>query len=175
YHIAGIDWGLEDPHCVLDIGVTADRRLIVLREHYGRLMTTSQLAPLIALWHKEVKFRKLYCDPSAADLIQQTYDKGVPIGQSKNGKISGYANNDVANGIAKLKSLFRNKVILIDRSCTYLISELQAYKYKEGTEKPIEKNDHSVDAFRYAVTDFSPDMDVISFKGTFTNLFKRRF
>ncbi|GAG99203.1 unnamed protein product, partial [marine sediment metagenome] len=34
-------------------------------------MTTSQLAPLIADWHKTSKFRKLYCDPSAADLIQQ--------------------------------------------------------------------------------------------------------
>ncbi|GAG83582.1 unnamed protein product, partial [marine sediment metagenome] len=85
------------------------------------------------------------------------------------------ANNDVANGIAKLKSLFRNKVILVDETCVSLISELQAYRYKEGTEKPIEQNDHSCDALRYVVTDFNPDMDVISFKGTFTNLFKRRY
>lgn len=175
YHIAGIDWGLENPHCILDIGVTADRRLIVLREHYGKKMTTSELAPLIATWHKTSKFRKLYCDPSAADLIQQVYDKGLPVAHSKNGKLQGYANNDVDNGIAKVKSILRNKLILVDKSCTYLISEIQAYRYKEGTEKPIKENDHSCDALRYAVTDFNPDMDVISFKGTFTNLFKRRF
>ena len=175
YHIAGIDWGLENPHCILDIGVTADRRLIVLREHYGKKMTTSELAPLIAEWHKKSKFRKLYCDPSAADLIQQVYDKGLPIAYSKTGKIQGYANNDVDNGIAKMKSLLRNKLILVDRSCTNLIMEMQAYRYKEGTEKPIKENDHSVDAFRYGVTDFNPDTDTIGFKGTFTNLFKRRY
>lgn len=175
YHIAGIDWGLENPHCVLDIGVTADKRLIVLREHYGKKMTTSELAPLIAQWNKESKFRKLYCDPSAADLIQQVYDKGAPIAHSKNGKLQGYANNDVDNGIAKVKSILRNKLILVDESCTHLISELQAYRYKEGTEKPIKENDHSCDALRYGVTDFNPDTDIIGFKGTLTNLFKRRF
>ena len=84
------------------------------------------------------------------------------------------SNNDVDNGIAKVKSILRNKLLLVDESCTRLISELQAYRYKEGTEKPIKENDHSCDALRYGVTDFNPDTDTIGFKGTLTNLFKRR-
>lgn len=179
YHICGVDWGLENPHCVLDIGVTNDKRLIILREHYGKGMTTSELSKLIANWHKNSNFRKVYCDPSANDLIQQTYERGVPIAYSQNEKLHSYANNDVENGIAKVKSLLRKKLILYDMGCMIFPKEMQAYRYKEGTEKPQkdgkDNGDHSCDAFRYAITDFLPDTNILKFTGVISNVFKRRF
>jgi PBSX family phage terminase large subunit len=166
YHIAGVDWGLSSPHCVLDVGVTKDKRLIVLREHYDKKMTTAELSKLIQQWHKEVNFRKVYCDPSANDLIQQTYEKGVPIAYSTKDKLHSYAESgagSVDNGIARVKSLLRKNLILYDISCTHYEQEMQAYRYKEGTEKPIKEQDHACDTIRYATTDFNPDAKSIGF------------
>lgn len=173
-HICGIDWGLQNPHCVLDIGITNDNRLVVLREHYGTKMTTDELSKLIAEWHKDVKFSKVYIDPSAADLIQQCYERGVPCATSKSDTLHGFADNDVQNGIAKVQSLLRQKLILVNKICINYIKEMMAYRYQEGTEKPIKENDHACDAFRYGVTDFNPDGKCIGFKGLVTDLFRRR-
>lgn len=178
YHIAGMDWGLENPHCILDIGITKDRRLIVLREHYGKGMTTRELSKLLADWHKEVNFRKVFCDPSANDLIQQAYERGVPVAYSAGGKLHSYAMSgagSVGNGIAKVKSLLKQKLILYDDSCINFEKEMQAYRYKEGTERPIEEDDHAPDAFRYGITEFLPDTDTIKFTGIISKLFRRRF
>ena len=101
----------------------------------------------------------MYFDPSAADLIQQCYDLGLPSGRKTSNGITSYANNDVNSGISKLKSMFKNNSIIIDNRCNTLIKELKAYRFNEGTEKPIKKNDDSCDSIRYLITDFNPYKD----------------
>jgi len=150
YNICGIDWGLNSPHCILVIGVTESNKLIIKEEDYASMVTTEQLSKKVAKLHEYYKFKNVYVDPSAADLIQQIQDRGVPV-------IGGY--NDIENGIAKLKSIFVGNDIYIDVSCHNLIMELQAYRYKPGTEIPIKENDHAPDALRYGVTDYSPYAD----------------
>jgi len=147
YHLYGIDWGINTPHCILIAGITEHNKLVIKREYYDTKVTTAQLSKKIAKLHGEFKFKSGYVDPSAADLIQQIQDRGVPVTQ-------GY--NDVENGIAKLKSIFVGNDIYIDVSCHNLILELQAYRYKTDTEIPIKENDHSCDALRYLVTDYNP-------------------
>jgi len=154
YHICGIDWGLNSPHCVLVMGVTESNKLVVKEEQYATMVTTEQLSKRIAELHTHYKFKNVYVDPSAADLIQQIQDRGIPV-------IGGY--NDVENGIAKVKSIFVSNYVYIDSSCHNLIMELQAYRYKPGTEIPIKELDHAPDALRYGVTDYNPYTEDSSF------------
>jgi phage terminase large subunit len=154
YHILGVDWGLNTPHCLLVMGVTKNNKLVVKKEIYGKRVTTEQLSKKIASLHKDYAFKTVYIDPSAADLILQCQDRGVPT-------IGGY--NDVPNGISKMKSIFAGKHIYIDKSCYNLIMQLQAYRYKKGTEMPLKEDDHAPDALRYGVTNYSPYSDDTGF------------
>jgi hypothetical protein len=154
YHICGIDWGLNTPHCVLVMGITTNNKLIVKEEFYNERVTTMELSKQVAKLHDRYNFRKVYVDPSAADLILQLQDRNVPT-------TGGY--NDVDNGIAKAKSVFASNNISIDNNCINLIKQLQAYRYKTGTEIPIKENDHAPDAFRYGITDYSPYIDEVGF------------
>ncbi|GAG95027.1 unnamed protein product [marine sediment metagenome] len=159
YKIAGVDWGLRDPHAILVAGVTSDNRLVLLEEHYKMNVSTHDLSKKLADLHKEHKFRKVYCDPSAADLILQAYNRGVPIGKKTDSGIKSYADNDVKSGIARMQSLFKNNVILVDTKCFNFIREHRNYRYMEGKDKPTEKDDHTCDAARYLTTEFNPYAD----------------
>jgi len=93
----------------------------------------------------------VYCDPSAKDLIVQTKLLGVPIEK---------ADNDVESGIGKINSLLQKDRLKVDRHCYHLIREFPAYHRKKDrlnnnpTEEPVKQDDHSLDALRYALTNF---------------------
>ena len=159
YHICGIDWGLRNPYAILVGGVTEDDRIVIKEERYGTNKSSHELAKDLATLHKEYKFKKAYCDPSAADLIFQSYNLGVPIGKRSGGAITSFADNDVDSGISRMKSLFKNNMILVDKSCHFFKREHMSYRYQEGKEKPIKKDDHTCDAARYLTTDFNPYVD----------------
>jgi len=157
YKIAAVDWGLRDPYCILVGGVTVDNRLLILEEHYAKNTSSHELSKKLAQLHSKHHFRKVYIDPSAADLILQTYERGVPCASKRsNGTLKSWANNDIAFGISRLRSLFKHKLVLIDKSAHNLRKQIPAYRFKEGSDKPIEENDHAVDTIRYLVTDFDP-------------------
>lgn len=157
YYIAAVDYGLRDPSCILIAGVTNDNRMIIKEEFYKEGVTSHELAKKLQGFHKTYNFRKVYIDPSAADLIQQTYELGVPAGKRTNEGIKSWSNRDIAFGIARLNSLFKHNMIVIDTDCINLKEEIPAYRYQEGTDKPKKgQKDHAVDTARYLVTDFDP-------------------
>jgi len=157
YKILAVDWGLRDPYCILVGGVTNDNRLLILEEYYSKKTTSHELSKMIAKLHSQHYFRKGYIDPSAADLILQCYQRGVPCGSRRNnGDIRSLSNNDVTFTISRLQTLFKHNMILIDKSCHNLRKQIPSYRYEEGTDKPRKENDHAVDALRYLVTDFDP-------------------
>jgi PBSX family phage terminase large subunit len=168
YMIAGVDWGLRDPYVILIGGVTSDNRLIIKYEYYGKGITTKELAEKLAKLHEEHKFRKVYCDPSAADLILQAYNQGVPIGKKVGSEIRSFADRDIFSGIARVQSLFKNDSLLVDTSCINFRKEHSSYRYSEGKDKPMKgQKDHTCDATRYLTSDFNPYSDDNYFENVF--------
>ena len=109
YKIAAVDWGLRDPYCILVGGVTTDNRLLILEEYYDKNTSSHDLSKKLAELHKKHHFRKVYIDPSAADLILQTYERGVPCASKRsNNTLKSWANNDRTFGISRLRSLFKD-------------------------------------------------------------------
>jgi PBSX family phage terminase large subunit len=149
--IAGVDWGIKNPSCIISVGITKEKEAIVIDEFYESGKTSVQIAEKIATLHKHHHYKKVYCDPSALDLITQTKDLKVPIDK---------ADNDVSGGIGKVKSLLKTYKLHVDKSCKNLIRELQSYRYERDkmnhnpTEKPVKEDDHSCDALRYAFTNY---------------------
>lgn len=151
YYIAGVDFGTRNASCILTIGVTKDKHAIVVNEHYVP-STSSDLAKEIQRLHeKKYHYKKIFIDPAALDLITQCEQLRLPAEAGI---------NKVEPGIAKVKSLLKKNLILIDKYCSHLINEMQAYHYEKNklnvnpTEKPAKVDDHACDALRYALFSF---------------------
>jgi len=151
YYIAGVDFGTRNASCVLTIGITKDKHAIVVDEFYSPSTSADLAKEIQALHEKKYHYRKVFCDPAALDLITQCEQLKIPIEAGI---------NKVEPGIAKVKSLLKKNLILIDKYCSHLINELQAYHYEKNklnanpTEKPAKVDDHAVDALRYALFSF---------------------
>ncbi len=150
YFIAGVDWGMNDPTCILLILVTKDGQLKVFEEYYVHEETSNKIAHVLADYNKKYKFQKVYIDPSANNLRKEADLLGVPCAD-KNDK--SYADNNVLDGIARVSNVINKNIITIDTSCVNLVRSLLAYHYKEETNMPVKKDDHAADALRYALSD----------------------
>lgn len=150
YYIAGVDFGTRNPSCVLTIGITKNKRAMIVNEYYAP-STSSDLAKKIQELHEHYNYRKVFIDPAALDLITQCEQLKIPAEAGI---------NKVEPGIAKIKSMLQRNLILIDKFCGNLISEMLAYHFERDklnnnpTEKPSKVNDHACDALRYALFSF---------------------
>jgi phage terminase large subunit len=153
YFIAGVDVGYTNPTAMLAIGITRDKKAYVVEEYYEKEQNTDVTVEVIKGWNQKYNFKRIYADPSAADWISKADTQRLPAVEG---------DNDLDKGVAKIKSFFGNDIIFIDRNCEFLLKELESYQYDKGSvnsnesEKPMKKNDHAVDAMRYAFTEFNP-------------------
>jgi phage terminase large subunit len=137
----------------LTIGIDEDNNTYVVDEYYVSEQTIDAIVEYVDALNEIYKFHRIYADPSAVNWIETARLKRLRVYE---------ANNDIDSGLAKCKAFFKNDIIHIDRSCEHLIREIESYRYerdkfnKNLTERPIKKNDHAVDALRYAFTEFNP-------------------
>jgi PBSX family phage terminase large subunit len=147
YIIAGVDFGVRNPSVILTIGITSENLAIVIDEYY-KPTTSVALSKVLKALHEKWKYKKVWCDPSALDLITQCKRIGIPVFK---------ADNDVPSGIAKVKSVISKNQLLVSRNCHNTIRELESYRYKKDKtgenpeERPIKCDDHTCDALRYAL------------------------
>lgn len=153
YYLGGYDDGYRNPACLLTLGVDKDKKLYVVNEYFEKEKTTDVIVSEISEINRAFPMRKIFADPSAQNFIETAKDKRLHVLD---------ANNDIDNGISKLKSFFKNDIVHIDYGCKNLIKELGSYRYekdkfsKNPTERPIKKHDHACDALRYGVTNYNP-------------------
>lgn len=162
--IYGSDFGTQNPQVYLrayKIRVPGDPIpfLYVDNEYYysGRdklkQMEPRQYVEAFHQFNEGRRYTNIAMDPSATPLIAAHKNAGDRVIQAK---------NDVAEGIAKVSTLFNTGHLLINaNNCPNLISELGMYSWDEkkvenGNEVPIKEFDHCCDALRYIVnTNFS--------------------
>ncbi len=66
------------------------------------------------------------------------------------------ADNSVVDGIRVMAAALANERLVIHESCRNLIEQIYGYAWdpkaqERGEDRPIKRNDHAVDAERYAV------------------------
>ncbi|MDC2953377.1 PBSX family phage terminase large subunit [Streptomyces gilvifuscus] len=159
----GVDYGTANPLHAILVGLGIDGRLYVTSEwrYDGRAsmhqLTDAEYSEQIRGWLSTlrppgalttgVQPQYVVVDPSAASFIQQLHrDRLTPYP----------ADNSVLDGIRTVSSLLATGRLLVHRSCTELIKEIQGYVWDPkaallGEDKPLKLNDHGVDALRYAL------------------------
>jgi PBSX family phage terminase large subunit len=157
YWIVGVDYGASNPFGAVLVGVNTGLRqqigkcLWVEKEffwdHKTRQKTNSELAEDLIEFIGDYSIKGVYIDPSAASFRCELQKKGVHT-------IS--ADNSVLDGISYTVSEMKKGNLFYLSCCKNLIRETQGYvwddkKARRGEDEPLKKDDHLMDALRYAI------------------------
>ena len=112
----------------------------------GRLDDTAQCIAILNALNGDGRVDRIYIDPAALRFATKMREM-VSVDVHP-------AENDVAEGIQKTGQWMAEGIVYISPHCEKLIEELDGYVWDEdaaekGEDKPVKKNDHGADAFRY--------------------------
>jgi PBSX family phage terminase large subunit len=176
YWIVGIDYGASNPFACILVGVNTGKHtqtgltMWVEKEYYwdpkkeGRQKTNREFGEDVVKFLEPYSIKSLYIDPSAASFKTELRQYGYhPVD----------ANNDVEDGIRVLTSTMKEGKLFICSECKNTIREIESYVWdskraERGYDEPLKKNDHTVDALRYAIMTHKPEK-YDPFKKTTTN------
>jgi len=159
YWIAGIDYGTVNNFSCTLIGIStgrytqtgicrwAEKEYVWDSKKQGRQKTNSEYADDVAAFLEPYSIKAVYVDPSAAAFKLELRRRGFHVVD---------ADNDVANGIIFMTSEMQKGNLFVCQECTNLIREIESYVWdakssEKGEDKPMKKDDHSIDGVRYAV------------------------
>jgi phage terminase large subunit len=151
--IAGIDWGYSAPCAIVVLGLDADNHYWLLDEFYARNKTTSEIINKARNFESLYKINRFYADSAEPDRIEEARRSGLYVTE---------ANKDIKNGIDRCRQIIKENRLHVNRDCKNFIDEMENYHYPEEEEEkfnkdtPVKKDDHLMDAMRYAIYTFDP-------------------
>lgn len=168
---AAVDYGTSNPFSALLLGLADDGGLYLVDEwrwdsaKERRQLTDGEYSRRYQAWLSKVPRpeelagagvqalgvmpERHYIDPSAASFKVQLHHDGVqPVSD---------AVNEVVDGIRIVSSQLASGRLLVSDRCRGWIDEIPGYVWdpkaqERGEDAPIKKNDHSLDAGRYATS-----------------------
>lgn len=160
--IAGIDYGASNAFACVLIRVSdlpgggilwAEKEYYYDAKKQQRQKTNSEYLRDIISFFGDFDVRCVYLDPSAASFKAEL---------SRNGIHTAETNNEVYDGILSLTNALKNGVLEIGSNCPNLIREIEGYCWdpkasRQGNDEPLKKDDHAVDALRYAIKSYLGD------------------
>lgn len=144
---AGVDFGFTNPTAIEVIRKDKDGKFYVIDEYYEAGKTQEEINQACLFLKRKHNIKAFYPDTAEPDRILSMRKAGLVCIEEK---------KDIAAGIDKVRSLFREKRLFVFRTCSNLIDELQTYHYQEQDEKeikeePVKDKDHACDALRYNI------------------------
>lgn len=151
FSIIAIDDGYINPFVALLIGVDGDGRIHVREEIYDSHMLTedklSAVKKLIQI-NGDTDLNAVLVDPSSADLIADFIAEDIAAVAASNSVFEGIVRTQ---GFLPVQKDGKPK-LTVDPGCKNIIREFESYEWKpNNSDEPLKKNDHSMDALRYAV------------------------
>ena len=151
--IAGVDFGHTNPMVLLPIEHDTDNHYWITKEWYKTGKSTAELIEVAKTWNINV----YYPDPAEPDRIEEMQRAGLNCRE---------VSKDIPKGIEQVRELFKANRLHIHKDCINTIAELESYRYPENdnedkndAEVPVKKNDHAMDAMRYALFMNAPAND----------------
>ena len=140
----GIDFGVTDPNAFIRVHVNEGQKQIFVFNEYKKSNTLiDELAE--ELNNRISKDEFIVGDPQGAQAILELNNRVITVIPAKKGP------NSINDGISWLKEY----EIIIDIHCQEFKNEIQSYHWQEdklgnALPKPVDKDNHLIDALRYA-------------------------
>lgn len=159
-NIVGIDFGFTNPFAAAFIRIDYDDNWWIYDEVYKSQLTTDQAIQIVRDKMTGTHITAMVGDPAAAEHIANFNSKGLPIIPAKKGKDSIKLGIGMVSEKLKLREQMQGKPkpkLFVASNCENFIKEIESYSYPKGTdtrnpkEEPVKKDDHLMDAVRYAV------------------------
>jgi hypothetical protein len=185
----GMDHGYRNAACAIFCALDYDGNVYAYREFYQNEWIIEEIvkgrrgiAPGLLELAKGEKLEGVWIDPSTKanrgkESDFTTYLEHLPRDWSLIP-----ANNEVSNGIDRVKQLLKPDLrtgeprLFFFDTCVNLIEQMASYKYQELTpgqemaanikEQPVKKDDHAVDALRYAIMSRPEEPKLADLKAT---------
>lgn len=148
-HVFGLDYGYSnDPTAFIAAAVNpVDKRLYIYDEHYEKRMLNEDIAEMIK--KKGYQKERVRADSAEPKSNEELRRLGIARIQPA---VKGA--DSIRNGIATLQGY----EMIVHPTCVHTIEELSAYAWDtredgSGKNRPLDKNNHLMDALRYAMTD----------------------
>jgi len=157
--VVGIDPGIRNRTAVVWMYLTPDDQMVVFEEGYYEGMTVRQVSEHILHTNARYDIHPLYyvIDPAARNKNHQT-GRSDQMEYADHGIVTIAGQNSVTAGINRIRERFQSERIFISDNCIHLVDELHKYRWKQpprsgedSRQAPVKKDDHLVDALRYAV------------------------
>lgn len=147
--VGGIDWGWSDPTSVVIGAECQNGTIYIVEELYESKLPLDQLTARLKKLKEKWGVEVFYCDHSRPEIKDQLKRYGLPV---TNKKVS-----LIETGISMVDQRIRSGFLKVYMTCRNLIDEAARYQRKkqgegEYSEKPVDKNNHLLDALRYLVT-----------------------
>jgi len=155
FYVAGLDYGTVNPTACHIAAISPNMwpQIRIEKEYYfdsakyGRCKTDRELALELRKFLENTSITALYVDPAAASLKLELRNMDLPVID---------AHNDVLFGIRMMSQYITGKNLMIHKSCSNLIDQVQSYAWdpkaaERGEDKPIKTQDHAVDSCRYLI------------------------
>lgn len=142
--VYGVDFGHNNPSAIVALARQGDRWAIA-ETFYERRLTDGDLAEEAVNMVERNGNGRFYCDPA---------DPGAITELERHGLSAQGAVNDITPGIKTVTSIGEKDNLVVDESCQPIITEFNQYQYPEGDDtkdKPVDANNHALDALRYAL------------------------
>lgn len=149
-YYGSFDYGYTAPSCLLTIGETADRKVIICNEEYLKDLTWDENG-----WFKNFKKQK---ETYGTDIV--IVDHAHPERIAASNKYFNQkprflpSTKQMDDSINRVRKLFIENRLLIHSSCKNTIREFQTWSWKidkqgRSLEVPESGNDHALDTIRY--------------------------
>lgn len=170
----GLDHGYRNPAAAIWCAMDYDSNIYAYREFYQNEWIIEEIvkgrknvAPGLVELSRNEKLEGVWVDPSTKANRGKESDFTTYLEYLPSSWPLIPANNEVANGIDRVKQYFKPQGpkneprLFIFDTCVNLIEQIAQYRYEELTpgqetaknikESPVKKDDHAVDALRYAI------------------------
>jgi PBSX family phage terminase large subunit len=168
-----LDHGLRNPTAVLFGAIDHDKGTVyIYDEYYEPNRTVPEHTKHIKPKVEAIPFGRLrfmVIDPSARNKTDPINGRSVQSLYSEYGLFFTEGNNSIDAGLLKVNSYINNGKLKVFNHCINTIKEGLNYKFPEITmdndknldEKPIKRNDHAMDALRYALMRLPDDAELL--------------
>lgn len=182
-NIVGLDFGYVNPTAAVFVRIDGDNNWWVYDEIYERQKVMPEIARMMKDKMSGTHITMIAADSAAAEHINNLAAQGLPIFPVKKTKDSIHAGIELIKAKLKLYEQQTGKPrphLFIADNCINTIEEFEKYHYpekrpdKNEKEEPIKKDDHAMDALRYAALGYQQEpVDMTEFADE--DLFKDGF